>query len=435
VRWGVAAAFAVAALGFSAIAGAASSFTDATGDNNAAPDVRSVGVVESPAGTLSVTVSVGNFATLPADSWFNVWFDLDSDQSTGDEGDEALVRYLSDGELQFYRWNGSQLVAQPTTALTSSFTAGVLSLGIPRAALDDAATFDLLTISSRSQSLGESALIASDYVPDRGRSAYAGTSVMTFPDLADDQDAAPDITALNVRDAANGWISFGVSTPSHRQLPADNAVSIRIDRDNRSGTGGSGAELVVTTAGGEFALERWNARAREWEIEDPPTRVRVRSADGVVTVEVHRSELENAPRFGFSVTTLDINAEAGSVLGFDLAPDGGGFYRYALTNKPALLLTPTRLFAIPAKPRADRPFVVALAVRRSDTDRGIPSGTVVCKARVKQTQVPGKGSVKGGAGRCAFAVPAGSSGSTLSGTMTVRSGGKSVTAKFSYRIV
>ena len=433
MKWGVAGALALAALAFAGLAGAASSFTDAAGDNNAAPDVRSVSVTES-AGMLSVTVTVGNFPSLPADSWFNVWFDLDSDQSTGDEGDEALVRYLSDGELQFYRWNGSQLVEQPTTAFTSSYTAGVLALAIPKAALDNAATFGLLTISSRSQPLGDEAVIASDYVPDRGRSAYAGPAQMTFDDLADDHDGAPDIGALNVRDSADGWIAFAISTPNLRQLPADNVVSIRIDRDNRSGTGGDGAELALTTAGGEFVLERWNPQAKEWSLEDPPTRARVRSADGVVTLEIHRSELENAPRFGFAVTTLDVNTQAGALLGFDLAPDSAGFYRYVLTNKPALLLTPTRLFAIPAKPRAGRSFIVNLAVRRSDTGRGITSGAVVCKARVKQKSVPARGRVQGGVARCSFAVPAGSSGSLIAGTITVRSGGKTVAAKFSYRI-
>jgi hypothetical protein len=435
VKWGVAASLSAVTLAITGLAGAASSFTDATGDNNAAPDVRSVNVAESPAGMLEVTVTVGNFAVLPTDSWFNVWFDLDSDQSTGDEGDEALVRYLSDGELQFYRWDGSQLVEQPTAGLTSSFAGGVLSLGIPKAALGETATFGLLTISSRSQPLGDSAVVASDYVPDRGRSAYAGPTPMTFSDLAEDHDGAPDIGAVNVRDAANGWVSFAISTSNHPQLPVDNAVLIRVDRDANPRTGNNGAEIAITTAGGEFAVERWSGEREEWILDDPPTRARVRNAGGVVTLEIHRSELENTPRFGFSVTTLDFNAEAGALLGFDLAPDGGGFYRYALANKPALLLTATRLSAIPAKPRAGKRFTVSLGVRRSDTGRAVTSGAVVCKARVKQKPVPARGAVAGGAGRCSFAIPARSSGSVISGTITVRVGGKSVTEAFSYLIL
>ncbi len=34
----------------------------------------------------------GNYQTLPVNSWVNLWFDLDSDPSTGDDGDEGLVR-------------------------------------------------------------------------------------------------------------------------------------------------------------------------------------------------------------------------------------------------------------------------------------------------------------------------------------------------------
>ena len=84
-------------LTFAGLGLAASSFSDAAGDNNEAPDVRSVTVAEMPAGTISVVVAVGNYESLPAESWFNLWFDLDSNASTGDDGDEALARYVSEG--------------------------------------------------------------------------------------------------------------------------------------------------------------------------------------------------------------------------------------------------------------------------------------------------------------------------------------------------
>lgn len=432
VRWGVAVLAAVAVLAFAGLGVAASSFSDPAGDNNEAPDVTSVTVAVSPAGTISVAVALGNYQSLPADSWVNLWFDLDSNPDTGDDGDEALARYLSDGRLEFYRWNGSQLVTQPTTGMQASFSAGVLTVMSPNASLDGAKTFDLLTVASRSQALGASEFVASDYAPDRGRSAYVAPAQMAFPDLAGDHDGAPDVTSVNVTDAKNGWIGIGISTPNYVQLPGGAVILVSIDRDNRSSTGDGGAEILITTAGGEVLVERWDPNRKRWVLDDPPTRARVRNSGNVVTVEIHRSELENTPRFGLSVTAFDVNVEAEVVLGIDFAPDNGGFYRYALTNKPALVLTATRLFAVPARPQAGKRFTVNLAVRRSDTSRGITAGTVACRVLANGKPLPAKGTVAGGNGRCSFVLPKDASGFKLQGTITIRTGGKSVAANFAY---
>ena len=432
VRWGVAVCVTAAVLTFAGLGVAASSFSDTSGDNNEAPDVSSVTVAESPAGTIAVTIALGNYQSLPADSWFNLWFDLDSNENTGDQGDEALARYLADGGLEFYRWNGSQLVVQPTTGMTASFAAGVLTFTAPSAALDNATTFDLLAVASRSQSLGGSEFVASDYAPDRGRSAYVAPAQMAFADSTGDHDGAPDVTSVNVTDAKNGWVGIAISTPNYVRLPGEAVIVVSIDRDNRASTGDSGAEILITTINGEVLMQRWEPSVKRWILDDPPTRARVRNSGNVVTVEIHRSELENTPRFGFAVAAFDFNVEAEVVLGIDFAPDSLGFYRYALANKPALLLTATRLFATPTRPQAGKRFTVNLSVRRSDTSRGITAGSVTCKVVAKKKPVPAKGSVAGGNGRCAFVVPKATSGSMLRGTITVRTGGKSVAAKFAY---
>src|SRR3990172_1965357 len=154
MRLGVASVVAVAAFVFAGLGLAAASFTDAAGDNNEAPDVVSVTVSQSAEGVVNVAVAVDNFESLPANSWINLWFDLDSDPSTGDEGDEALVRYSSDGVLEYFLWNGAQLVAQPVTGMTAAYTAGVLSLATPVAALDNASSFGILAVASRGQAFG-----------------------------------------------------------------------------------------------------------------------------------------------------------------------------------------------------------------------------------------------------------------------------------------
>ena len=77
------------------VASGAASFADSTGDDNASPDITSVVVSEPVAGTLSVVVTVGNYQTLPKESWFNLWFDLDRNSNTGDpSGDEEHPRPL-----------------------------------------------------------------------------------------------------------------------------------------------------------------------------------------------------------------------------------------------------------------------------------------------------------------------------------------------------
>lgn len=429
-----AAALAACAFAFAGVALSAASYSDTVGDANAAPDLTSVTVSEPVVGSLQITIVVGNFQSLPTNSWINVWFDLDSDPRTGDGGDEALVRYLSDGVVELHAWNGSQLVEGPTTGITATFGAGTLTLSVPKSALGASASFGILAVSARGQELGDDELIASDYAPDSGRSAFVGPAPAAFADLVNDHDAAPDIASIRVSDAKNGWVTFAITTPNYATLHSESIVSVVIDADNGRSTGDGGAEVRITSLGGEFQLERWVSATKRWAPDDALTRVRMGNAGGVVAVDVHRSEIGSSNRLGFSVVTADINTSADAVVGVDVAPDDAPFFTYAFTNKAALTLEAARLFTSPARPRAGKPFAVNLAVRRSDTGKGITSGAVSCRVLVSGKRLSAKGSVVGGGGRCAFVVPASAQGETVRGSITVRSGGKSVAADFSYPV-
>jgi hypothetical protein len=437
----------VVALGVFLAAGlafGAASFSDAAGDNNAAPDITSVQVSEAADGLITLVVGVRNYQTLPEESWFNLWFDVDSNQSTGDEGgDETLVRYVAGGQVELYQWDGLIMVERPAPGVTGRFDAGVLTVTIPTADLGGDSSFGVLAVSSRSQEIvlplapgQRSEFIASDFAPDRGRSAYAGPAQASFVDPTNDEDAAPDITDVRVTDKKNGWISIAISTPNYTTLPEDSILVVLIDSDNRVGNRDpdADAELQIAYAGGRAELERWDPRAHEWVPDEAPTRVRARNSGNVVTIEIHRSELEDAPRFGFSITSAAVDVEAQAVLGIDFAPgEVGDFFRYTLANKPALNLVVTRLSATPSRPRAGEPFRVNLAVRRSDTSRGIRSGRVSCKASLEDKSLKGKGTVARGAGHCSFVIPrSAAAGARLRGTITVRVDGKSVTAGFAY---
>jgi len=356
VKRALAGALALGVLVCAAVAWGATTFTDGAGDDNAAPDVTSVAVSEAPDGMLTVALTAANYQALPANSWFNLWFDLDSNQQTGDVGDEALVRYLADGGLEFYLFNGSELVERPAAGMTGRFEAGVLTVTAPESLFGGLSAFGILAVGARGQTLGENQFVASDYAPDRGRSSFVGPALVSFPDPSADQDAAPDLTSVRVTDAKDGWISFAISTPNYATLPAESVLLIAIDRDNQASTGDSGADVLITTVAGEIRLERWDRQGSEWIADPLPTRVRVRNSGSVITIEIHGSELEDPLRFGFAVTTADLNVVADAVVGIDFAPDNGSFWRYALANKPALRLLAAPAVGAPGTPRAGKPF-------------------------------------------------------------------------------
>jgi hypothetical protein len=432
VRKALAGALALGVLVWAAVAWGAATFTDGAGDDNAAPDVTSVAVSKAADGMLTVSLTAANYQTLPANSWFNLWFDLDSDQQTGDVGDEALVRYLADGGIEFYLWNGSELVERPVAGMTSRFEAGVLTFTAPESLFGGISAFGILAVGARGQTFGETEFVASDYAPDRGRSAFVAPALVSFPDPTADQDAAPDITSVRVSDAKDGWISFAISTPNYATLPPESVLLIAIDRDNQAGTGDGGADALITTVAGEIRLERWDRQGEEWIADPLPTRARVRNSGNVITVDIHRSELENSSRFGFAVTAADLNVLADAVVGIDFAPDNGSFWRYTLTNKAALKLLAAAPVGAPRAPRAGKSFTISLPVRRSDTNRGITGGTVTCNVTADGTRVRATGRVGAGSARCSLAVPKGAS--VIRGSITVRSGGATVTRRFSFKV-
>jgi hypothetical protein len=442
MRVSVAAVAALGALALTGLALGSAAFSDISDDNNTAPDITSVQLSDGADGLITLVVGVRNFQTLPEDSWFNIWFDLDSNQSTGDGGDETLVRYVATGEVELYEWDGLLMVERPAPGVTGRFEAGVLTVTVPRADLGGDSSFGVLAVGSRSQEFllplapgGRAEFIASDFAPDRGRSVYSGPAQATFPDLENDQDAAPDMTDVRVIDAKDGWVRFAVSTPNYATLPEESILQILIDSDGRVGNrdADADAELQISYVGGEAVLEHWDRDANDWAPDEAPTRVRARNSGNVATIEIHRSELGNSPRMGFSLTSAAVDVDAQAVLGIDIAPAGlGDFFRYTFANKPALSLVAMRPSATPAQPRAGKPFAVNLAVRRSDTRRGITSGTVSCKGSVAGKPLKGTGSVARGAGHCSFAIPKSAAGMRLRGSITVRVDGKSVTAGFAY---
>jgi len=416
-----------------ASASGAASFSDSTGDDNASPDITSVAVSEPVAGAVSVAVAVGNYQTLPTGSWFNLWFDLDRNPDTGDpSGDEALIRFLSEGGVEHYLWNGSQMAETPATGMTGSFNAGVATVTIPKSGAFAVSTFGILAVSARGQTLSGDMYITSDFAPNTGRSPWTSPTPGNFPDAPNDHGAVPDIGQVRVTDAKNGWIRFAISTPNRAALTNESAIFVTIDADNKPRTGGAGADVSITDVGGNLQLEKWNTARRAWRPDTAPTRVRERSTPNTVIVEIHSSELESSPRFGFKLTSVHVDLVAGEPLGFDFAPNNLSWWRYQLANPIAVRLLAGRAVGVPARPRAGVPFTISVPVRRSDTNQAITSGIVTCNVVVAGKRVRAQGRIRAGKAQCALRVP--NVGATVRGSVTVRSGGATVVSRFSFRV-
>ena len=415
-----------------ATAFAAASFSDPAGDNNAAPDVTGVSVTESAEGILTVSVVVANYQALPTNTWFNLWFDLDNNPRTGDDGDEALVQFFDDGGIRFHRWVGSELVRRPATGMAGTFTAGALTLTVPKAALDTVASFGVLAVGLRAQDDGDGGEnVAADYAPNSGRARYASPGPVSVPDASGDHDAAPDITKVDVIDTRSGRIRFTVSTPSHAALPPSTWIEADFDIDRRRSTGDGGVEAYVSFGEGRVYAARWSSDADDF-VQVRSSGVTARSAGGVVTFDVPRRFLSDVASFDFYLVSGDSSDDEDNAI--DIAPNGNAWWKYTLTNKPAVRLVVGEPRGTPARPIAGRRFAVSVPVVRSDTARPLTSGSVACDVRVAGARVNATGRVRSGQASCSLTVPADASGATLRGTLTVRSAGKTSSARFAFAV-
>ena len=428
--WGVLLFGVCGTLALATVALAAASFSDSAGDNNAAPDVTGVSVTESPEGILTLSVVVANYQALPTNSWFNLWFDLDNNPRTGDDGDEALVQYFDDGGIRFHRWVGSELVRRPATGMAGTFTAGALTVSVPKAALDTVASFGVLAVGLRSQDDGDGGEnVAADYAPNSGRTHYASPGPVSIPDAPGDHDAAPDITKVDVSDTGSGRIRFAVSTPSHVALATSTWIEADFDLDRRRSTGDGGVEAYVAFGEGRVYAARWSSDADDF-VEVRGSGVTARSAGGVVTFDVPRKFLGDVASFDFYLVSGDSSDDEDNAI--DLAPNGNAWWKYTLTNKPTLRLVVGEPRGTPARPSAGRRFAVSIPVVRSDTARPLTSGSVACDVRVAGVRVNATGRVRSGQASCSLVVPASASGAPLRGALTVRSGGKTASARFAF---
>jgi hypothetical protein len=432
---------AAAALVVAAVTFASASYSDVVGDANDAPDIRSVTVSESAdAKAVIVRVRVGNFDALPADSGIVLLFDLDLNTATGAGGSEVAARYSSSGAVSLLRWSGFEFLPVSASGMEGTFASGMLTLTIDRALLADATSFGIDAVASRGQTVGDSRVVASDFPSVGQRNVYAPPGEISFADPQGDEDVAPDISAISVSDTSNGIVTFRVTTENYRTLGEDKLIGFAF---NLVGRPSSADQVFLTYQGGSDTADVEREIAGFVTQDTPPDRVTTSYADGVLTLAIHRSELDDAAAFRFAMVSADLvgagegegeDAE-GDIEAVDFAPEGaptGEFLTYRLANPPPIRLSVGRPSGVPASPRSGKPFTVNVVVTRSDTGKAVRRGSVSCAAFVGSARVKASGGFRAGKARCSLVVPAEKRSSRVRGTMTIRAAGASVRSPFSF---
>lgn len=422
-----------------AAAGASPSatYSDLSDDANEAPDITSVTVDDSNPGAVNVRVTVDNFQELPSESRIILQFDLDRNATTGVAGDELVIRYWDDETLDVLRWDGIRLSPSSRDGLNVSFDSGSLSFSAEQAALGGSTAFDLLVLSARTQQVGIGRVTSTDFAPGSGRSTYSLPGQASFLDPTGDHDAAPDITSISVSDTAAGVIEVRVATPNYRVLPADKVIGVGFDLEGRP----AGADDVfVAYASGPDSVQVDREQSGTLAPSELPNTAAAAFEDGVLTLSVHRNELDGAALVGLGVVSFDLVGDGeregqdfeGDVEALDTSPDDltGPLHPYRLANRPPVQLRVTETLRSPSRPRAGGRFSYSIVVRRLDTYRVVRRGSVTCSVFISGKRVRTTGRFVGGRAHCSLLMPTKSDSSTLRGTVTVRAAGAVVRSTF-----
>ncbi len=252
----------------------------------------------------------------------------------------------------------------------------------------------------------------------------------SFTDPVGDSGAAADITAVTVANDAVGNLTFTVRTNASTLGDAQ-LVILWIDSDRNAKTGDDGIEAFFGIGSAGWELNRWDGSQY---VAGAPS-ANATYINGVATFKVNKADLGNTEGLAFWVDSWLVDAE-GHISDRDTSPDGNNIYEYTLT-KPAppapLRLTAGTVTFSPAKAAAGKPLSARTTITRSDTHGPLASGTVSCRVQVAGKAVRFSGALRGGVATCTGKLPASAKRQVVRGTITVVSGGASVTKSFSIR--
>ena len=266
----------------------------------------------------------------------------------------------------------------------------------------------------------------------------------TFQDSTG-EPGVKDITTVVVANDDNGLITFRLNVPSLPQYTVDVAVDIYVDTDGNAATGAvdfGGVDYVIQLFRGEINLYKWDGTDFTRRFGDPPATTLIYQWSNGVSIRISATELGNTKKLRFfaGVTSGILFDPVTGEPNFDpsvsdFAPDlGKGFWEFQVKLAPARIVFRSLTMA-PKTPKAGKTFTVRMAATRSDTKAAIVNGQVDCTARAGTKAVqPTSERFVGGQATCVFKIPAGTTGKTLRGTITMIFEGKRLVRPFSAKI-
>lgn len=259
----------------------------------------------------------------------------------------------------------------------------------------------------------------------------AGTA--SFPDPPGDSGAAPDITAVTVANDDDGLITFTVTIANRSALGPDDAIAIPFatNTPGKAGLRDDGVNFVLGLEGSDVFLQKWTGGIM---LEIAASSLRGSFSGGTLTLTVRQDDLvpgypSLAAPTELAFYVIGLVFDGAAVAAEDDAPDGADqFWSYRLVQPARIVVT---YFFTPRTVTAGSRFVAKLGAAWSDTGRTVKPRKVSCRAKLGGRLLKGAAA---GYANCSWAVPKGSDGKTIRGSVTLTSGAASITRSFSTRV-
>jgi hypothetical protein len=268
-----------------------------------------------------------------------------------------------------------------------------------------------------------------------GATTESAANSVTYPDSdpAPEDPTFADITGVIASNDDAGNVTIQVNIGNRATLSADMLVAIFLDTDKTLSTGlpafgVAGADYVLNLRSSGYAAFSWDsATSKLVAISAPPGTGTYASTGATFRFNVRDFGKTRAFAF-YAVTATGVGGDTK----VDLAPSSppSGIYNYDV--KIALKLSAGRVALAPKPAKAGKLLTVRLPVTENDPAGPIAGGQVSCAAAIAGRHVVAKSKgIASGSAFCTFAIPKGTAGKTIRGSIGATDRGAHVQRSFS----
>lgn len=258
--------------------------------------------------------------------------------------------------------------------------------------------------------------------------AGAALAADSYVDPAGDSGTAPDITEVTATNDLDGTITVTVRT-NQPTIAADSGVSVGLDSDADFSTGSSGIDHVFSIGSAGWVLLRW--QGSQFVRASAPS-ANASYSGGLATFKVHKSDLQIGTNFRFVAVTAQVDVATGQVAATDVAPDTNIPYTYIL--RTPFVLRAGAAAAVPAIPRAGKPFQVRVRITEGTTGTPVANGSATCSVTLAGKRLRATARLFNGFATCDMRLPATAKGKALRGSIKVTVEDTSVSRSFAFRV-